>query len=263
MSPDPATPAEPLVLFTAEDGIGTMTINRPAARNAMDQAVQAAVREVLDEVERREDVHVLIVTGAGDKAFVAGADIGEIASRGPLDGLAGRMQGLYSRLAAMETPTVAAVNGYAFGGGCELALACDVRIASERALFALPETGLGILPAAGGCQRLARLVGVGHAAEMILTGRRVRADEALRMGLVTAVTAPEDLLARARETAEAIASRGPLANRLAKTVIERAFDVDRETGLLLERLSVGILYAHTERDEGTAAFFDKRAPRYR
>ena len=137
MSPDPATPTEPLVLFTAEDGIGTMTINRPAARNAMDQAVQAAVREVLDEVERREDVHVLIVTGAGDKAFVAGADIGEIASR------------------------------------------------------------------------------------------------------------------------------GPLANRLAKTVIERAFDVDRETGLLLERLSVGILYAHTERDEGTAAFFDKRAPRYR
>ncbi|MFI5825630.1 enoyl-CoA hydratase/isomerase family protein, partial [Streptomyces rishiriensis] len=159
MSPDPATPAEPLVLFTAEDGIGTMTINRPAARNAMDQAVQAAVREVLDEVERREDVHVLIVTGAGDKAFVAGADIGEIASRGPLDGLAGRMQGLYSRMAAMETPTVAAVNGYAFGGGCELALACDVRIASERAQFALPETGLGIMPAAGGCQRLARLVG--------------------------------------------------------------------------------------------------------
>ncbi|MEW1964857.1 enoyl-CoA hydratase-related protein [Micrococcus sp. NPDC078436] len=252
-----------LVLLTALDGIGVMTVNRPEARNAMDQAVQAAVRQVLDEVERRDDIHVLIVTGAGDKAFVAGADIREITSRGPLDGLAGRMQGLYARLAAMETPTVAAVNGYAFGGGCELAIACDVRIASDRAQFALPETGLGILPAAGGTQRLARLVGVGNATEMILTGRRVPAEEALRMGLVTAVTPPEELMARARETAEAIAARGPLANRLAKTVLERAFDSDRETGLLLERLAVGILYAHTERDEGTAAFFEKRAPRYR
>ena len=144
----------------------------------MNQAVQAAVREALDEVERREDIHVLVVTGAGDKAFVAGADIREIAARGPLDGLAGRMQGLYARLSAMETPTVAAVNGYAFGGGCELALACDVRIASDRAQFALPETGLGILPAAGGTQRLARLVGVGNATEMILTGRRVPAEDA-------------------------------------------------------------------------------------
>ncbi|XJN90575.1 enoyl-CoA hydratase/isomerase family protein [Micrococcus luteus] len=254
---------ERLVLLTAEDGIGVLTINRPAARNAMNQAVQAAVREALDEVERREDIHVLVVTGAGDKAFVAGADIREIAARGPLDGLAGRMQGLYARLSAMETPTVAAVNGYAFGGGCELALACDVRIASDRAQFALPETGLGILPAAGGTQRLARLVGVGNATEMILTGRRVPAEDALRMGLVTAVTTPEELMDRAKETARSIAARGPLANRLAKTVLERAFDSDRETGLLLERLAVGILYAYTERDEGTTAFIEKRAPHYR
>lgn len=265
MTTPASTPAEgePLVLLTAEDGVGVMTINRPEARNAMNQAVQAAVREILDEVEDRDDIHVLVVTGAGDKAFVAGADIKELAARGPVDGLVGRMQGLYSRMHAMETPTVAAVNGYAFGGGCELALACDVRIASERAQFALPETGLGILPAAGGTQRLARLVGVGNATEMILTGRRVPAEEALRMGLVTAVVPPEELMDRAKETAQAIASRGPLANRLAKTVLEHAFDTDRETGLLLERLAVSVLYAHTERDEGTSAFFEKRSPRYR
>lgn len=255
--------SEDLALLSVEDGIGTLTVNRPDAHNAMNRAVQDAVRRVLDEIEDRDDIHVLIVTGAGEKSFVAGADINELAVRTPLEGMAGRMQRLYSRLHEMKIPTVAAVNGYAFGGGCELALACDIRIASERAQFALPETGLGIFPAAGGTQRLARLVGVGNATEMILTGRRVKAQDALRMGLVSDVVAPEDLMDRARETARAIAERGPVANQIAKEILERALDSDRETGLLLERLGLGLLCAHSERDEGTAAFAEKRAPRYR
>lgn len=259
-----SAPDRTLALLDVDDeGVGVLTVNRPDAHNAMNADVQAAVRDALDEAEDRDDVHVLIVTGAGEKAFVAGADIHELAAREPLDGLAARMQRLYAHLSSLTTPTVAAVNGYAFGGGCELALACDIRIASENARFALPETGLGILPAAGGTQRLARLVGIGNATEMILTGRRIDAQEALRMGLVTAVTTREDLMDRARETAHTIASRGPVANRLAKTVLEHAFDSDRETGLLLERLAVGVLYGHAERDEGTAAFLEKRTPRYR
>ena len=245
------------------DGIALVTVNRPEVRNAINAAVLRAITETLAELAENEDVQVLVFTGAGDKAFVAGADINELAVRTPKDGLKATMQGVYEKVEQFPKPTIAAVNGYAFGGGHELALACDIRIASTNAQFALPETGLGIMPAAGGTQRLAKLVGLGRATEIVLTGRRVKAEDALAMGLVTQVVEPDELLDTARETAQAIMAKGPLAIQLAKTVIRHGFDVDHQTGILLERLAQSVLYSSTEKAEGTTAFLEKRAPDFR
>ena len=245
------------------DGIALVTVNRPEVRNAINATVLRAITETLAALAENEDVQVLVFTGAGDKAFVAGADINELAVRTPKDGLKATMQGVYEKVEQFPKPTIAAVNGYAFGGGHELALACDIRIASTNAQFALPETGLGIMPAAGGTQRLAKLVGLGRATEIVLTGRRVKADEALDMGLVTEVVEPDELLVTARETAQAIMAKGPLAIQLAKTVIRHGFDVDHQTGILLERLAQSVLYSSAEKAEGTTAFLEKRAPDFR
>ena len=245
------------------DGIALVTVNRPEVRNAINATVLRAITETLAALAENEDVQVLVFTGAGDKAFVAGADINELAVRTPKDGLKATMQGVYEKVEQFPKPTIAAVNGYAFGGGHELALACDIRIASTNAQFALPETGLGIMPAAGGTQRLAKLVGLGRATEIVLTGRRVKADEALDMGLVTQVVEPDELLITARETAQAIMAKGPLAIQLAKTVIRHGFDVDHQTGILLERLAQSVLYSSAEKAEGTTAFLEKRAPDFR
>ena len=245
------------------DGIALVTVNRPEVRNAINATVLRAITETLAELAENEDVQVLVFTGAGDKAFVAGADINELAVRTPKDGLKATMQGVYEKVEQYPKPTIAAVNGYAFGGGHELALACDIRIASTNAQFALPETGLGIMPAAGGTQRLAKLVGLGRATEIVLTGRRVKAEDALAMGLVTQVVEPDNLLDTARETAQAIMAKGPLAIQLAKTVIRHGFDVDHQTGILLERLAQSVLYSSAEKAEGTTAFLEKRTPDFR
>ena len=245
------------------DGIALVTVNRPEVRNAINATVLRAITETLAELAENEDVQVLVFTGAGDKAFVAGADINELAVRTPKDGLKATMQGVYEKVEQFPKPTIAAVNGYAFGGGHELALACDIRIASTNAQFALPETGLGIMPAAGGTQRLAKLVGLGRATEIVLTGRRVKAEDALAMGLVTQVVEPDQLLDTARETAQAIMAKGPLAIQLAKTVIRHGFDVDHQTGILLERLAQSVLYSSAEKAEGTTAFLEKRTPDFR
>ena len=245
------------------DGIALVTVNRPEVRNAINATVLRAITETLAELAENEDVQVLVFTGAGDKAFVAGADINELAVRTPKDGLKATMQSVYEKVEQFPKPTIAAVNGYAFGGGHELALACDIRIASTNAQFALPETGLGIMPAAGGTQRLAKLVGLGRATEIVLTGRRVKAEDALAMGLVTQVVEPDELLDTARETAQAIMAKGPLAIQLAKTVIRHGFDVDHQTGILLERLAQSVLYSSAEKAEGTTAFLEKRAPDFR
>lgn len=245
-----------------DGGLGVVTIDRPAVRNALNSEVLAQIADALESLSADERVRVIVFTGAGEKAFVAGADINELATRTPVDGLRASMQRLYSAIEATEKPTIAAVNGYAFGGGLELALACDIRVASTNARFALPETGLGIIPAAGGTQRLARLIGVGRATEMILTGRRLTAEEALSAGLVTAVVDPERLLDEAQATAKKIMARGPLAVQLATTVIRHGFDADQATGMLLERLAQSVLYSTEEKAEGTRAFLEKRSPDY-
>lgn len=182
------------ILTSVEDGIGLITLNRPDVRNALNSHVLEDLRSALSELRGDENVGIVVFTGAGEKAFAAGADIGELRERDFLDALSSAMQAFYDEIEVFEKPTIAAVNGYALGGGCELAMACDIRIASENATFGLPETTLAILPGAGGTQRLTRLVGKGRATEMTMTGRFMPAEEALTAGLATKVVPQEELM---------------------------------------------------------------------
>lgn len=242
--------------------MAVLTVNRPEVRNALNRQVLSEIEAVLEELEERDDVGVVVFTGSGEKSFVAGADISQLVGYTLQDGLQARMQRLYDRVQDYGKPTIAAVNGYALGGGNELAMSCDIRIASANARFGLPETNLGILPGAGGTQRLSRLVGVGRAQEMILTGRIIDAEEALRIGLVTNVVPAEDLMETVTLTAEAILAKGPLAVRLARLVVRNGIETDQRTGLLLERLAQSLLYASDEKAEGAAAFLEKRPARF-
>ncbi len=248
------------ILMSVESGVGTITINRPDSRNALNTQVLGDFRAALAEFRHDDSVGVVVFTGAGDRSFAAGADIGELREKTMLDALASTMQEVYDEIEGYEKPTIAAVNGYALGGGCELAMACDIRVASENARFGLPEVTLSIIPGAGGTQRLARLVGKGKAIEMILTGRMIGAEEALRVGLVTQITAPESLLQAARETAGDILKKGPLAVRLAKLAVHAGFETDQKTGLVIERLAQAVLFTSEDKREGTSAFLEKREP---
>lgn len=204
----------------------------------------------------------MVFTGAGDRAFAAGADIGGLRERTFLDALASTMQAVYDEVEAYEKSNIAAVNGLALGGGCELAMACDIRIASENAEFGQPEVALSIIPGAGGTQRLARLVGKGRAVELILTGRIFDAEEALRIGLVTRIVPPDELTKAVMETVRQILSKGPLAVRLAKLAVQTGFETDLKTGLVIERLAQAVLFTSEDKREGTSAFLEKREPEF-
>ena len=251
------------ILLSVDEQIALLTVNRPEVRNALDRKTADEIRRVLAELEEREDVGVLILTGAGDKAFVSGADIRELKTRTALDGLQAFNQRLFTSIERFPKPVIAAVNGYALGGGCELAMACDLRVASDRAKFGVPETSLGILPGAGGTQRLPRLVGMGRAKELILTGEIIDAATAERIGLVNKVVPPEQLLPAAREMAAKILSRGPLATRLAKLATNMSAEASLDAGLVIEKLGQSILYASEDKLEGMSAFLEKRKPRFR
>lgn len=251
------------VLTRVEEGVGWITIDRPDVRNALNTQVLGDFRQALVEFRHDREVGVVVFTGAGEKSFAAGADIGELRERTALDALSSTMQSVYDEIEAYEKPTIAAVNGYALGGGCELAMACDIRIASANARFGLPEVTLSIIPGAGGTQRLGRLVGKGKAIEMTLTGEIVDAEEALRIGLVTRVTEDVEALAgRVRETAGKILEKGPLAVRLAKLAIQAGLETDQKTGLVIERLAQAVLFGTEDKREGTSAFLEKREPRF-
>jgi enoyl-CoA hydratase/carnithine racemase len=251
------------ILTDVENDVGTITINRPDARNALNTQVLGDLRQALAEFRHDGEVGVVVFTGAGERAFAAGADIGELKERTALDALTSLMQGVYDEVESYEKPTIAAVNGFALGGGCELAMACDIRIASENARFGLPEVTLSIIPGAGGTQRLSRLVGKGKATEMILTGEIIDAEEAHRIGLVTQIEDEnEGLMDKVRATAATILSKGPLAVRLAKLVIQTGFETDQKTGLVVERLAQAVLFNTEDKREGTSAFLEKREPRF-
>jgi enoyl-CoA hydratase/carnithine racemase len=250
------------ILTDIRDGLGIITINRPESRNALSRTVLAEIATALDAFRDNSEVSVVVFTGAGEKAFVAGADINQLAGYTMLDGLTAAMATLYDTIESYEKPTIAAINGFALGGGNELAMSCDIRIASANARFGLPETNLGVLPGAGGTQRLSRLVGKGRAVELILTGRIFEADEALRIGLVTEVTEPGELMAAVERTAGLILAKGPLAIRLGKLVINNGSETDLRTGLLLERLAQSLLYTSNDKREGAAAFLEKRPARF-
>jgi enoyl-CoA hydratase len=247
------------LLLSTEGRVATLTVNRPAVRNALDGATVEEFHRALDEV-RAAKAGVLILTGAGDKAFVSGADIGAIRARGRDDALASINSRLMAAVEGHEAVSIAAVNGYALGGGCELALACDLRIAAEHAVFGQPEAAIGIIPGAGGTQRLPRIVGLGRAKELILTGGRWDARQALAFGLVSEVVPAAGLLAAARAMAERVLAQGPLATRLAKLALNASTQMPLAAGLLYESTAQAIAFESRDKLEGTSAFLEKRKP---
>jgi enoyl-CoA hydratase len=251
------------LLVESLDGIATVTINRPEKRNALNAVVRREVIEVLDELRDDKNARVIVLTGAGDRAFIAGADISEFAERTAIEqrvAMTGRR--LFEEIAAFPKPTIAMINGFALGGGCEVALACDLRIATRSAKLGQPEIRLGILPGGGGTQRLPRLVGPGRAMRLVLTGELIDATEAERIGLVDWVVDDGTLHDRTMEIASTIAGYSPIALELAKTAIRTAMETPLSAGLAHERELFVAAFASDDRVEGVHAFLEKREPRF-
>ena len=253
----------PYQLLTLEvsDRIATLTVNRPDKLNALNDATVGELSQAIDEVRSRADIGGLIVTGAG-RAFVAGADISELASQTPTiaKARAQRGQNVFRRFETSPKPIIAAVNGFALGGGCELALACHIRIASDKAKFGQPEVKLGTCPGYGGTQRLSRLVGKGRAIQLITTAEMIDANEAYRIGLVNKVVGSDELMPAATEMMKLILANGPLAVALCIEAVDRGLEMSLEEGLVLEANHFGLLAATEDMTEGMKAFLEKRAP---
>ena len=252
------------LIFEKKDHIGTITFNRPRVLNALNRETMDELDALLSEARADADLRVLILTGAGEKAFVAGADINELAKRTPVDGKDFSLFGqeVIHRLETLGKPSIAAINGFALGGGCEVALACTIRIASRNAKIGQPEVKLGILPGYGGSQRLPRLCGKGVAQEMILTGEMITAEEALRVGLLNRVVEQAELLATAESIAKKIIANAPLAVKYAMEAVERGMEMPQEEGLFLETTLFGLCCATDDMHEGTRAFLEKRPARF-
>jgi len=251
-------------LIVTPGTVATVTINRPDKLNALNSSVVAELRRALTELEADDAVRCVILTGAGEKAFVAGADIGEMQDMTPQQAVRFVEDGqdLMNRFEASRLPIIAAVNGFALGGGCELALAADIRIASAKAKLGLPEVKLGLIPGFGGTQRLARLVGKGKALELIMSADMINAEEAHRIGLVERVCDPAEVMAAATKLAETIASRSPAAVALAKRSVMRALETTQREGCTFEAAQFGVVNSTADKREGVAAFLEKRDPSF-
>ena len=253
------------LLYEKRDGIGYITFNRPKVLNALNRKTMEELGDILAAARHDDSVRVLILTGSGEKAFVAGADIGELALRTPVDGkefsLVG--QAVIHRLETLGKPSIAAINGFALGGGCELALACSIRLASKTARMGQPEVKLGIIPGYGGSQRLARLCGKGVAHELCLAGEMISAEEAQRIGLVNHVYEPAELLPAAEALAKKIIANAPLAVKYAMEAIEHGIEMPQEEGLFLEATLFGLCCATEDMREGTKAFLEKRPAQFK
>src|SRR5437879_670091 len=249
------------LLFEIRDGIAFVTGNRPDKLNALNGQVMMELGKAAERIASEPEIRGAILTGAGRKSCVAGADIGGLARQGRFDGKgrAQRGQGVLRRLETCGKPVIAAINGFALGGGCELAMACHIRIASENAKFGQPEVKLGIAPGYGGTQRLPRLVGKGVAIQLILTGETIDAPEAYRIGLVNKVVPAADLLAESEKMMRGILAMGPLAVRLAMEAVDQGLEMSLDEGLLLEANHFGLLAATQDMKEGTTAFLEKRS----
>ena len=252
-----------LLTFAVADRIATITLNRPDKLNALNDALIAELDVAIDEAGRRDDVGAVLLTGAG-RAFVAGADIGELAGQSAMEGKARaeRGQRTFRKFEISRKPTLAAVNGFALGGGCELAMACHIRLASDRAKFGQPEVKLGIVPGYGGTQRLPRLVGKGRALELLLTGEMIDAAEAYRIGLVNRVLAGDGLLDGARAMLTGILAQGPLALAQCIEAVDRGLDMSLDDAIALEASYFGLLSASADTAEGMRAFLAKRPPSF-
>src|SRR5205809_2263760 len=256
-------PYQPL-LFEIRDGVAFVTVNRPDKLNALNDQVMLDLGAAAERIATESEIKGAILTGAGPKSFVAGADIGDLSRQGPFDGKARaqRGQAVLRRLETCGKPVLAAINGIALGGGCELAMACHIRIAGENAKFGQPEVKLGIAPGYGGAQRLPRSVGKGVALQLILTGEMIDAQEAYRIGLVNKVVPADQLLAEADKLLRGILSMGPLAVRLALEAVDQGLEMTLDEGLLLEANHFGLLAATQDMKEGTTAFLEKRAAEF-
>jgi len=250
---------------THRDAIATVTVDRPEKLNAMTRETLQELEQAFDALASDDAVRAVIVTGAGDKAFVAGADIKELAEESATTGhlAAQRGQETFRKIEALGKPVVAAINGFALGGGLELALACHLRVASENAKLGLPEVTLGVIPGYGGSQRLARLVGRGRALELILTGAHIDASEAHRIGLVNRVVPKTELLSETEKLVRKIIANGPLALRHALIAVDQGLDVAQEQGMLLEATLFGILFGTDDLREGMNAFLEKRRAEFK
>jgi enoyl-CoA hydratase len=245
------------ILVERDEAVGLVTLNRPKELNALSTAVVAEVADALSAFDRDESVRCMVITGAGEKAFAAGADIKEMADKSPIEMLLGGFEA-WERLRRLRKPLIAAVGGYALGGGCELALHCDLIVASENARFGQPEINLGIIPGAGGTQRLARTLGKFVTMEMVLTGRQFTAQEMAERGLVNRVVPRGEHLGEALKLAKEIAAKAPIAIRLAKEAVQAAFETSLEEGLEHERKNFFLLFATEDMREGMQAFIEKR-----
>ena len=248
------------VLLEKKGNIAVATINRPKALNALNSDVLTDLNELVDVVTADAEIRALVITGSGEKAFVAGADIGEMSTLTPAEGEAFGKHGndVFRRIETLPIPTIAAINGFALGGGCELSMSCDIRICSETAVFGQPEVGLGITPGFGGTQRLARLVSPGMAKQLIYTAKNIKADEAYRIGLVNAVYSAEELMAAAEKLANTIASNAPIAVRACKKAINDGLQVDMDQAIVIEEKLFGSCFKTADQIEGMGAFLEKR-----
>lgn len=253
------------ILFEAKGKIATITINRPNVLNALNWQTMQEMREALLTVKDDQKIGGIIVTGAGEKSFVAGADIKELAKKDPVGAKEFSMasQEILHLIEHFPKPIIAAVNGFCLGGGCELAMACHIRVASENARFGQPEVNLGIMPGNGGTQRLSRLVGKGRALELILTGNMIDAREAYRIGLVNRVAAPDKLISTAEEILNTIFGKGPVAVKLCLEAVNHGMELTLDEGIQLEANLFGLCFSTEDMKEGTSAFIEKRKPAFK
>jgi enoyl-CoA hydratase len=254
------------VTYEVKEDIGTITINRPQKKNALNRATRLELRKLLEEIRSGKELRILIITGAGQDAFIAGADIPEMKEMNQwdmMDNLSTLSQQLYTDFGNLEIPVIAMINGYCFGGGLELALACDIRIASEDASFGQPEIRLGIMPGGGATQRLPGLVGPAIAKELMFTGRIIDAQEALRIGLVNRVVPKDKLNEAVWELARDIAKKSPIALKLIKRSVNRGGQAPSDVGLAYEALAECLCFTTEDHEEGLSAFLEKRKPNFR
>jgi len=255
--------SEAKILLTRKSGVAVITINRPQVHNAMDRECWRLLRETVQELDFDSSIRVIIITGAGEKAFVAGADVNALLERSVLETLRGENNKTALVIEQCTKPTIAAINGLALGGGCEIALACDLRVAARHARIGQTELNVGILPGAGGTQRMTQLIGLGRAMNMILTGEPLTADEALACGLVTAVVPSEDLMKKVFALSEKLISKSPIILQLAKIAIREGAKTNLSTALLLEMLCQSVVFGTEDHAEGLRAFLEKRSPVYK
>ncbi len=253
------------IILETQNNIATIFFNRPKALNALNNALFDELDIALDQVNDNNSIKVLILTGKGDKAFVAGADISELVKMNPLQGkyFSRKGQKVFSKLEDLPIPTIAAVNGFALGGGLEAAMGCDFIYASSRALFGLPEINLGLIPGFGGTQRLARRIGINRTKELVFTGKNLNAETAYEYGIINKICDPEKLMEDVLKTANLIASKGKVALRSAKEVIQNGLNTDIETGCKIENDVFGLNMASEDAKEGTTAFLEKRKPLFK